>query len=38
MKNLCTLNDLRTVYSLGDLLDFHSVVVEMLEAEQNATE
>jgi len=33
MENMCTLNELRTVYSLSDLHDFHEVLNLKLETE-----
>lgn len=33
MDKLCTLNELRTVYSLSDLYDFHEALNLKLEAE-----
>nr|DAD69418.1 MAG TPA: hypothetical protein [Myoviridae sp. ctVDo27]DAP91216.1 MAG TPA: hypothetical protein [Caudoviricetes sp.]DAR16777.1 MAG TPA: hypothetical protein [Caudoviricetes sp.]DAW37364.1 MAG TPA: hypothetical protein [Caudoviricetes sp.]DAY11225.1 MAG TPA: hypothetical protein [Caudoviricetes sp.] len=38
MKNFCSLHELRSVYSLSDLLSFHEVIVELNQMEQrNAT-
>lgn len=38
MEGICTLNELRTVYTLSDLHDFHEVLNLKSEAEHLARE
>ncbi|WP_275662931.1 hypothetical protein [Laribacter hongkongensis] len=38
MRRLCTLHELRTVYTLSDLLDFHDAIAEWDEAQRKAQE
>jgi len=38
LEGLCTLNELRTVYSLSDLHDFHEALNLKLEAEHLSNE
>nr|DAJ87532.1 MAG TPA: hypothetical protein [Caudoviricetes sp.] len=35
IKKLCTLNELRSVYSISDLISFHEVIVELNQMEQS---
>nr|DAS28637.1 MAG TPA: hypothetical protein [Caudoviricetes sp.]DAS37756.1 MAG TPA: hypothetical protein [Caudoviricetes sp.] len=35
MKKFCTLHELRSVYSIADLLSFHEVIVELNQMEQS---
>jgi hypothetical protein len=37
MRGLCTMHELRTVYTLDDLMDFHDAIDEWDEAHQPRT-
>lgn len=37
-RKLCTLHELRTVYTLSDLVDFHNAIAEWDEARRQAQE
>ncbi|WP_071823742.1 MULTISPECIES: hypothetical protein [Photorhabdus] len=38
MRNLCTLHELRTVYSLSDVIDMHEAIAETLLSEKRAND
>ncbi|WP_217471809.1 hypothetical protein [Photorhabdus akhurstii] len=38
MRNMCTLHELRTVYSLSDVIDMHEAIAETLLAEKRAND
>lgn len=38
MRNMCTLHELRTIYSLSDVMDMHEAIAETLLSEKRAND